>query len=426
MPRALLQDGPAAALGSAIFAQSDFATDADGWTVQTGYPLSTASAAPAWQASAPSFPRGVVAWQAQADAAQSSDVFLKAPVKFLGDLSGCYGQTFDLVLSTLTPPDQTPAGFYAGAQGLILQSAVGDLWIPSNVQNSIQDPTLAPVQALAVGLFETAACRLSSTGAAPSADEFKSVLHAVTGLLVRLSWFEGSVDWTTTVGAVALYKTGSLDPRLAALQSRLQAAIVGDALILGAETLGADGAALLAQLHSQLSIDALHVSGHVAITAIDDGLLVTADSFDDTVLGVSGNGVSIAFGQTPQALTWQIVLQCGAGWSVADSFPNLGGTWAGGVAVVAEADADALLILASQAGPRTGEPSAPALLEGLNLIAKLDVAAGPALALSQLIPGLAGPLQAAGLALNTARGEQLDLQASLPAFTLALPVLPAL
>lgn len=427
MEGTIADDAAAPAGGTDVYAQSTFTADAEGWSVILGYPQGTTQM-PAWQADASGFDGGLVIWSTALDESVTSEVFFAAPSAYSGDLSACYGQAFDYELALELGLGSAPEGFYDGPQGLILRGASADLWIPAPVQDSYDDPTIGRVQRVSVTLVETAQCRLSTTGQPPTTAEFQAVLSDVRALLVRLDWYPGIALWKTAMAAVTLYQStgGGLDPKLQALQQRLQGAITNDQLTLDATTLGTDGAGIVALMQQWLGTSSLTVAGNVTVSASDALLLLTADSLSGTVLGVTETPVVAVFDAATEGLGIQLRFGCGSGWSLDDSFPNLGSTWIGSLAVLADGDDDAAFVLASADGVLHGDEANRQVAMGLNLVASQVTTAGPATALATLITGIGGSLPALGPASSDATGESIALRGDLPAFSLSLPILPTL
>ncbi|HEY0114596.1 MAG TPA: hypothetical protein VGB54_02635 [Allosphingosinicella sp.] len=213
----------------------------------------------------------------------------------------------------------------------------------------------------------------------------------------------------------------TLDPKLQALQTRLQAAITGDSLTLNAATLGTDGARLIPLMQQWLGVAGLDISGSVAVAAQGEKLVLTAAYLETDLLGGVGPGVAATFGVVAQGLSMQLAIDCGGGWSLDQSFPTLGNSWSGGIGFVSDQDDDAAFILASDADPDNAR-----LKVGLNLKAKLVVASGTGAAVVQIIPELDQPVGLLGAARADADIESFSIQGPVPPFTLTLPILPAL
>lgn len=405
-----------------LVASSDFDSNAEGWKTQVGYPVPAATGDPSWIRPPPGFTTHAIVWSSSMLPEHGDPVFFRAPSSYLGDLSSSYGFSFDFEIALELGLGSHPDTFYSGPQGLILESAAGDLWIPAPVRDAYDDPSVGPSQRASVLLRETPQCRLSTTGSTPTTAEFKAVLAGVTGVLVRITWYPGTTPAKSAIGAVALYGDASagLDPKLEALRTRIEGAVSDDALTLDATVLGDSGAGIAALVQSELGVASLSMSGHVATGEEGESLTLSADLLSIPVLGTPGAGVEAVFGVAPEGLTILLTLECAAGWELNHTFPRLGSSWAGTIDFVTASDGDTKFLLASD------DRENPTVAQGLNIEAKASVAEGAAKAVATLVTGAPDPLPLLGSARAVGTTEQFDLVGPLPNFSISLPVLPTL
>lgn len=405
-----------------IIASSDFAASAEGWQSQVGYPTVTSTSAATWITKPPGFTTNAIVWSTPMHPGHDQQVFFRAPPAYTGDLSGCDGERFDFEMLLEIGAGAHPNSFYTGPQGLILESAVGDLWLPAPVRDTFDEPELGPAQRVSVTVQLTPECRLSTTGAAPTEQQFQAVLAAVTGLLVRVVWYVDVGSVKTALGAVTLYGTPSngLDPKLEALEQRLQSAITSDSLTLDATVLENDGASIVSLMQDELGVASLGFSGHVSVTQDGDTLVLSADALGAPVVGASGVGPRAVFGVAPEGFTLLLSVGCGAGWSLAQTFPQLGASWAGTADFVSAADDDVLLWLSSE------DLNSPSIARGLSLQAKASLSSGAAKAVLTLVTGASDPLPLLGPVTAVGDTEAYTLTATLPDFSVSIPVLPTL
>ncbi len=411
-----------------ILAQSDFSTDADGWTVQTGYPTGISSA-PFWEAASPGFSGGVI-FHSPPVARPDGEVFFSAPAKFLGDLSACYGEnfTFELVLELDQEP--SPDDFYTGTQDIIIEGSGDALELKAPVVDPFNPAALGDAQAIAVKLDETTPCILQSTGKAPTAAQFRNVLGNVTAILVRIDYYPSIPNWTTFMGAPTLYEL-TLNPVLQALYDRLDAARKASptgAITLDSDTLGPEGAGILEVLPAAF--------GTAPATFMGDGLSLATDPTAQTVsLGGTGEDSAVSLSQpsltaifTVAAKSSDILMQMIIGaedeWDLDQSFPLLTKTYFSHITYLQDGTTPPALILSSTSDSGQG------YAKGLNVRGDLATTQWPLNALSQLISGVGERLSTLGPATSIHTDqesvESVTIATSLPDFSLPETILPAL
>jgi hypothetical protein len=419
-------------VATGIFAQSDFSSDADGWTVRIGYPTVAATAVPFWQHAATGFSGGVVFYAPDEDR-PDGEIYLAAPAKFLGDLSTCYGQNFDFQLLLEVGRQPATGDFYAGFQGLILVGGGDALELKAGVVDLFNTTGTSEVQNLAVKLDESTPGILRSTGAAPTAAQFQAVLADVGALLLRIDYYPSAANWTSFLGAPTLYQA-TLAPALQALYDRLDAARKASptgAVTLDATTLGTAGAAIVAVLPAAFGTTAARYAGEGLNLAADSATQTVslAGHCQDDVLSLSQPSLSAVFTAAADGtLVMRMTIGADDEWNLAQSFPLLAQSYFSSIGYQQDSDPPPCLVLSSvaDAGAATGQGYAL----GLNVRGVLDLGQWPLDALGQLIGGLAPSLSTIGPATcvhaSDASDETLVIAAPLPDFDLPATILPAL
>jgi hypothetical protein len=415
-----------------IHAQSDFSSDADGWTVQTGYPTASATTAPFWQRAATGFSGGVV-FYAPPEGRPDGEIYLAAPAKFLGDLSKCHGQNFSFQLLLEVGHKPAAGDFYAGTQGLIVVGGGDALELKANVADLFNVSGGGEVQNIAVKLDETTPCVLRSSGAAPSAAQFKAVLANVGALLLRIDYYPAAANWTSFLGAPTLYQS-ALDPVLAALYERLDAARKASptgAVTLDASTLGTAGAGVVAVMPAAFGSPAAPFAGEgLSLVADATAQTVTlAGNCQDDALSLSQPSLAAVFtADASGVLVMKMTIGADGDWNLGQSFPLLARSYFSNIGYQQDSDPPPCLVLSSvaDAGAASGEGYA----QGLNVRGVLGFGQWPLASLGQLISGLAPSLATTGSVTcahtSSAADESLVIAAPLPDFALPATILPAL
>lgn len=219
-----------------------------------------------------------------------------------------------------------------------------------------------------------------------------------------------------------------LDPTLAALQTALGAK-PGGVVPFNQATLGDPGAGIISIFDSALGTDEVVLEGDATITADDDkDLLYVIGTGTTTLAGVPTPGLSATFSTTPDPdhggqllLQLELVIATGSGWSLADTFPMLGGTVYSKLVFATGDDAPRLVLRSLD-----GEADAFGVTEpaGLNLEATVDVAASSPLAGAvTLVPSLANATVAlAGPVATSATAESLRVHGAVPDTTATVPI----
>ena len=176
---------------------SDFSSSADGWTC---FDVSSGSTSAVTYNSAGGNPTGNISFTTSSTFA--TNLYFNAPAKFNGNLSTSYNQnlTLDLMQST-TGTDNTAADIiFTNSANLTLVYQ-----LPAK-PNTSWSSYIIPLNETAVGWHVSAIA-----GAAPTKDQMKQVLSAVTTFRIRVKYLAGSTG---------LPYTGSLDNVIVNVQAQ--------------------------------------------------------------------------------------------------------------------------------------------------------------------------------------------------------------